>query len=121
MPHVRIDMHRELEPRMSQISDAVHAGLVSGLDMTPEDLFQVFRLHDEGELVYSRTFPDADRTDIVFIEIVASPGYTDEQKQSGMAAVADEVAKVGIKKDNLLLVLVETGPGAAWYAPAKES
>ena len=38
-----------------------------------------------------------------------------------MAAVADEVAKVGIKKDNLLLVLVETGPGAAWYAPAKES
>lgn len=121
MPHVRIDMHRELEPRMSQISDAVHAGLVSGLGMTPEDLFQVFRLHDEGELVYSRTFPDADRTDIVFIEVLASPGYSDEQKQRGLAAVADAVAGVGIKKDNLLLVLVETAPGAAWYAPARES
>ena len=24
MPHVRIDMHRELKPRMSAISDAVH-------------------------------------------------------------------------------------------------
>ncbi|GAA1827146.1 tautomerase family protein [Microlunatus capsulatus] len=120
MPHVRIDMHRELAPRMSQISDAVHAGLVSGLDMTPDDLFQVFRLHDEGELVYSRTFPDADRTDIVFIEILASPGYTDEQKQRGMTAVADRVAEVGIKKDNLLLVLVETAPGVAWHAPAAE-
>ena len=120
MPHVRIDMHRELKPRMSAISDAVHAGLVSGLAMPPEDLFQVFRLHEEGELVYSRTFPDADRTDIVFIEILASPGYTDEQKQSGMAAVADEVAKGGIKKDNLLLVMVDTSPGAAWHAPAQE-
>ena len=121
MPHVRIDMHRELQPKMSEISDAIHAGLVSGLDMPSGDLFQVFRLHDQGELVYSKTFPDADRTDIVFIEILASPGYTDEQKQSGMAAVADAVAGVGIKKDNLLLVLVETAPGAAWYAPSKHS
>ena len=120
MPHVRIDMHRALAPRMSQISDAVHAGLVSGLDMTPDDLFQVFRLHDEGELVYSRTFPDADRSDIVFIEILASPGYTDEQKQRGMAAVADRVAEVGIPKDHLLLVLVETAPGVAWHAPSRE-
>ncbi len=120
MPHVRIDMHRQLKPQMSRISDAIHAGLVAGLDMPSEDLFQAFRLHDEGELVYSRTFPDADRTDIVFIEILASPGYTEEQKQRGLAAVADEVAKVGIKKDNLLLVLVETAPGTAWHAPAQE-
>ena len=120
MPHVRIDMHRELAPRMSQISDAIHDGLVAGLDMPAGDLFQVFRLHDEGELVYSRTFPDADRTDIVFIEVLASPGYTDEQKQRGMTAVADRVAEVGIKKDNLLLVFVETAPGAAWHAPSAQ-
>lgn len=121
MPHARIDMHRALEPKMAEISDAVHQGLVTGLGMISDDLFQVFRLHEPGELVYSRTFPDADRTDIVFIEILASPGYSDEEKQRGMAAIADGVAKVGVKRDNMLLVLTETGPGAAWYAPSKSS
>lgn len=120
MPHARIDMHRTLQPQMAAISDAVHAGLVRGLEMPSDDLFQVFRLHEEGELVYSRTFPDADRTDLVMIEILASPGYTDEQKHQGMVAVADEVAAVGIKRDNLMLVVTETGSGA-WYAPSKES
>jgi hypothetical protein len=119
MPQARIDMSRDLQPKMAQISDAIHQGLVSGLAMNPDDLFQVFRLHDEGELVYSTTFPNADRTDIVFIEIVASPGYSDEEKRQGMEAVANEVAKVGVKRDNMLLIVSEPGSGA-WYAPDKE-
>jgi hypothetical protein len=35
-----------------------------------------------------------------------------------MSAIADEVAKLGIQRDNLLLVVNEPGSGA-WYAPDK--
>jgi hypothetical protein len=115
MPHARIDMHRALEPKMGEISAAVWRGMVSGFGMPADDLFQIFTLHDPGQLVYSPTFPDQQRDDIIFVQFTASTGYTDEQKQTTMAAVADEISALGIKRDNVLLVTVEV-PGAAWYA-----
>lgn len=118
MPNVRVDMHSALRPRMKEISAAIHEGLVTGLGMTPEDLFQIFRLHEPGELVYTTTFPNADRTDIIFIEVLASRGYTDQEKALGLAAIVNEVEKLGIKRDNLLLMVTETGP-SDWYAPEK--
>jgi hypothetical protein len=117
MPHARIDMHRALAPQMADISAAILRGMVTGFEMPADDFFQAFRLHDEGELFYSRTFPNQQRDDIVFIELIASKGYSDAQKQSAMEAVVDEVSALGIKRDNLLLVINEVGQGATWYAP----
>lgn len=117
MPHARIDMHRSLKPRMAEMSDALLRGMVKGFDMPADDLFQIFRLHDPGELVYSPTFPNQQRDDIVFIELVASKGYSDQQKQDTMVAIVDEISSLGIKRDNLLLVINEVGQGATWYAP----
>ena len=34
-----------------------------------------------------------------------------------MEAIVDEVSALGIKRDNLLLVINEVGQGATWYAP----
>jgi hypothetical protein len=116
MPHARIDMHRALQPKMAAISAAILRGMVTGFDMPEDDLFQIFRLHEPGELVYSPTFPNQQRDDIIFIELVAQNVYNDEQKQRTMAAIVDEVSALGIKRDNLLLVHVEVH-GAAWYAP----
>jgi hypothetical protein len=117
MPHARIDMYRTLQPKMADISAAILRGMVTGFAMPADDLFQIFRLHDEGELVYSPTFPNQQRDDIVFIELVASRGYTDEQKQAAMEAIVDEVSALDIKRDNLLLVINEVGQNATWYAP----
>ena len=116
MPHARIDMHNALKPQMPAISDAILRGMVKGFDMPADDLFQIFRLHEQGELVYSPTFPNQQRDDIIFIELVAQDVYNDDQKRRTMAAIVDEVSGLGIKRDNLLLVLVEVH-GAAWYAP----
>lgn len=115
MPHARVDLHRDLRPRLADLSRAILTGMVKGLEMPEEDLFQSFRLHDPGELVYSPTFPNQQRDDIIFVEVVAQVGYTDAQKQAGMAAVADEIAALGIKRDNVLCVFLEVH-GAAWYA-----
>lgn len=115
MPHARIDLHRVHEPRLKELSQAVLNGMVRGFDMPEDDLFQIFRLHDPGELVYSPTFPNQQRDDIIFVELVAQVGFTDEQKQAAMGAIADEIAALGIKRDNVLCVIVEVH-GAAWYA-----
>lgn len=117
MPHARIDMHEALRPKMADISAAILQGMVDGFGMGADDLFQIFRLHQPGELVFSKTHPkDRDRTDIIFIEILASPQYTAEQMQRGLTAITEEIAKLGIKRDNLLLMVT---PANAWLAPGE--
>jgi hypothetical protein len=119
MPLVRIDMHDHLRDLRPQMSDAIHSGLVDGWEMPADDLFQIFRLHEPGDLFYSRTFPEADRSDIVFIQILAFTGYSPEVKQRGATLVVDRLAALGIKRDDILIALSENGDGD-WLAPAKE-
>lgn len=117
MPHARIDMHEALRPKMAEMSAAILQGMVTGFDMPADDLFQIFRLHQPGELVFSRTHPkDRARTDIVYVEILASPNYSAEQMQRGLTAISEELAKVGIKRDNLLLMVT---PASAWLSPGE--
>lgn len=114
MPHARIDLHKVHEPRLAEFSKAILDGMVQGFDMPEQDLFQIFRLHEPGELFYSPTFPDQHRDDIIFVELVAQLGYTDAQKQAAMGAIADGLAGLGITRDNIVCVTLEV-QGAAWY------
>ena len=116
MPQVRIDMHRSLEPMMGEMSKAILRGMVRGFGMDVDDLFQIFRLHDKGELVFSKTFPNQARDDIIFIELLAQHGYPDEIKQQAMAAIVAELSNLGLRQDNVLQVIVEVH-GQAWFAP----
>ena len=119
MPHVHIDMHRSRRPQMEAISAALHKSLVDGLLMPVDDLFQIFTLHDDGELVFSRTFPDADRDDIIYIEVLASQGYTPEDKARMYSAMVDQTALLGIRADTLLISIVEIDGRTNWHSPAK--
>jgi hypothetical protein len=115
MPHARIDLHRVHQPRLAEFSAAILEGMVTGFGMPRDDLFQIFRLHDPGELVYSPTFPDQQRDDIFFIELVAQDVYSDAQKQAAMIAIAAGLESLGVKRDNLVLVVLEVH-GDAWHA-----
>lgn len=119
MPLVRVDMHDTLAGKRQEMSAAIHRGLVAGLEMTPDDLFQLFRLHPQGDLFYTTAFPNADRTDIVYIQILLARIYTPEIKQRACRAIVDELARVGIKRDNVLIALTEND-GSDWYAPEKD-
>jgi hypothetical protein len=120
MPLVRVDLHTSLAPRQADLSAAIHKGLVDGLEMPADDLFQIFRLHEPGELVYTKTFPNADRTDIVFIQILMSRIYSADDKQRMYRHVVDEIKAIGIKQDNVLIAVTENGVGD-WFAPEKEA
>lgn len=119
MPLVRVDMHDTLADKREEMSQAIHRGLVAGLEMTPDDLFQVFRLHPRGDLFYTTTFPNANRTDIVYVQILLASIYSPEIKQRACRAIADELAAAGITRDNILIALTENG-GGDWYAPEKD-
>ena len=118
MPLIRIDMHSARAGQRSQISDAVHSALVEAWGMPADDLFQIFQLHDADDLVYSRTYPNANRTDIVFIQILAFNGYSPEVKQSGARLVVDRLVAVGVKRDEILIAISENGDGD-WFAPSE--
>ena len=120
MPLVRVDMHDHLAGLRGPMSEAIHRGLVEGWGMPAEDLFHVFQLHAQGDLFYSRTFPEADRSDVVVIQVLAFHGYSAEVKQRGAALVVDNLAALGIPRDHVLLAITENGDGD-WLAPAKEA
>lgn len=119
MPLVTIDMHDHLEQLRPQISDAIHGGLVEGWQFPADDLFQIFHLHEQGDLYFSRTHPNADRTDIIFIHILVFTGYSPAEKQRGAGLVVDRLAALGIKRDNVLISMNENGDGD-WLASHQE-
>jgi hypothetical protein len=116
MPHIRVDMHRSRAPQIAAISAALHAGLVDGLHMPSDDLFQIFSLHDRGELVFTRTFPAAQRDDIIFIQVLASLGYSSDLKQRMYHAIVDNIVALGIRQDTVLISIIEID-GANWHSP----
>lgn len=120
MPLVKVDIHDHLADRRAAISNAIHSGLVEGWDMPADDLFQIFTVHPAGDLFYSRTYPDADRSDIVFIQILAYRGYSPDVKQRGAALVVEQLTALGIKRDDILIAVSDNGDGD-WFAPSKES
>jgi hypothetical protein len=119
MPLVRVEIHEHLRDRRPEMSEAIHSALVEGWEMPADDLFQIFTVHPEGDLFYSRTYPNADRSDIVFVQILAFTGYSPEVKQRGANLLADRLSALGIKRDDILIALSENGDGD-WLAPEKE-
>lgn len=119
MPHIHIDMHERRRHQIAEISAALHKSLVDGLQMVEDDLFQIFTLHGDGELVFSRTFPAADRDDIIYIEVLASFGYSTETKETMYSAMVKNTAALGIRPDTLLISIIEIDGGSNWHSPAK--
>jgi Tautomerase enzyme len=120
VPLIQIDMQSARAGQRSQISEAVHSALVEAWDMPADDLFQIFHLHDADDLVYSRTYPDANRSDIVFVQILAFNGYSPEVKQRGARLVVDRLSAIGIKRDEILIAIAENGDGD-WFAPSEDA
>lgn len=117
MPHARVDLHDTYRDRLPELSHALLEGMAKGFDMDRSDLFQIFRLHAKGELVFGTTYPEPPREDIIFIEILAGIGYASSAtKHRALVAIADEFEALGIPRNNLLLHVIEV-PAGDWYSP----
>jgi len=116
MPTVQVDLRRELfQEKGTAISRAIHDGLIEGLDMPADDLFQVFRPHDEGEIIFSPDFGGADRRDLVMMRITMVHMFPPDTKQRMYAALVKHLEAAGLRHDDLLVSVVEVG-FEDWYA-----
>jgi len=116
MPMVQVDLRRELfEEKGPAISKAIHAALIEGLDMPPDDLFQIFRPHGEGEIVFSPDFAGVDRRDLILVRITMVHMFPVDVKSQMYDALAKHLEAAGVRHEDILVCVVEVG-FEDWYA-----
>jgi phenylpyruvate tautomerase PptA (4-oxalocrotonate tautomerase family) len=129
MPLVRIELiHGRTAAQRRSIGDAVHRALVETIGVPPLDRFQVVTEHSENDFVYDRQYLGIRRTDgIVIVQITISSGRTVEQKRSLYRRIADNLAELDVRREDVWINLIEVarenwsfGLGEASYAPARE-
>jgi len=115
MPFVRIDLSDSTSAEQrSAIGDAVHAGLVRGLEFDARDRFTIIRALPAESFTFDPHFMGGTRRDPVFVEVLQVRGYSTETKQKAFAAVAQELEAVGVRPDDVFLAVTENGP-EDWY------
>ena len=124
MPLVRIDL-RKGKPIVYReaISRIVHEALVS-VGVPKDDRFQVIHEHDSENFVFDLNYLNIRRTeDLVIIQITWNEGRTVEQKKALYKAIADGLAALSLRREDVFISLVEVkrenwsfGNGIAQYA-----
>lgn len=125
MPLVRIELlHGRTVEQRRRIGDAVHRALVETVGVPERDRFQLITERSAHDLVYDREYLGIKRTDgIVIIQITLSTGRTPTQKRALFKRIADNLAELDIRREDVWINLVEVakenwsfGLGLASYA-----
>ena len=128
MPLVRISLRKGRAPEFRRkLGDAVHRALVDAIGVPQADRFQVLTEHEPGDLVYDPGYLGIARSsDIVIVQLTLSAGRTLEQKRALFKAIADNFARLGVRREDAWISLVEVakenwsfGLGEASYVPAE--
>ncbi|HYR33001.1 MAG TPA: tautomerase family protein [Burkholderiales bacterium] len=128
MPLVRISLRKGRTAEFRRkLGDAVHRALVETIGVPERDRFQILSEHEPGDLVYDPGYLGIARTnDIVIIQLTISTGRTLAQKRALFRRIADNLAVLGVRREDAWINLVEVakenwsfGNGEASYAPAE--
>jgi phenylpyruvate tautomerase PptA (4-oxalocrotonate tautomerase family) len=111
MPIVRIDLDEQRsEEQRRAISEAVHRAFTTSVGIPEGDRFHVVTSHPRTELIADPEFLGVNRENVVFIQITLVRGRSDELKQDLYRAIRDELVKVGVRAEDIAVVLTENGP-----------
>ena len=126
MPLVRISLLKGKSPELRRkIGDAIHRAMVETIDVPLHDRFQLLTEHEPGDLVYDSEYLGIARTnEIVMVQITLNVGRTLAKKRALFRRIADHLAALGLRREDVLVNLVEVakenwsfGNGVASYAP----
>jgi phenylpyruvate tautomerase PptA (4-oxalocrotonate tautomerase family) len=127
MPLVRITLAqgRDAAARRA-VADGVHRALVATANVPEDDRFQVLDEVPTESLIFSPGYLGIDRRGpVVFVQVFLNQGRSIAVKQALYARIADELAAAGLRKEDVLVNLVEVprenwsfGNGAMSYPPA---
>ena len=100
------------EDRLGKVSSAVQNGLISGLDIPPDDFFQIIHVLPKSQFRHTPSFLGLNYSDdLIVLEITFISGRPKEKRLGLLKALNDAVvAAAGISPDDLLITLYET-PG----------
>lgn len=111
MPIVRIDVDEERSDEQRQaISAAVHRAFVNSIGIPEGDRFHVVTSHPRTELIADPRFLGVDRKNVVFIQTTLVRGRSDELKQELYRAIRDHLVELGVRAEDIAIVLTENGP-----------
>jgi 4-oxalocrotonate tautomerase len=126
MPLVRISLATgHASSQIATISKGVHRAMVDTFNVPVDDVFQVITEHMPATgLAITPAFLGVEHTaNAVFVQITCSDGRSIEQKKALYAKIADNVAEGGVRREDVIINLVETkrenwsfGIGLAQYA-----
>ena len=130
MPLVRISLRKGRPAEFRRrLGDAVHRALVAAFNVPEADRFQILTEHEPGDLVYDPGYLGIVRTsDLVIIQLTVSAGRTLAQKRALFRQIADNLAALGLRREDAWINLVEVakenwsfGLGEASYAPPEKA
>ena len=109
MPLVRISVLKGKRPAWrQQLGEAVHEALVKTINVPVQDRFQVLSEHEAGDLVYDPGYLGIARSnDIVIVQITLSVGRTLTQKRALYRRIAENLARLGVRREDVWVNLVE--------------
>jgi hypothetical protein len=116
MPLIQVDLDRTLyDAKHEQLSAEIHQAQIDALDVPADDLFQVFRPHDAGEIKFDPTYGGVDRQSLMVIHITMVHRYPVALKKNLYKAIVDRLAAIGVRPEDIQIAVVENGY-EDWYA-----
>ena len=115
MPLVRISLLKGKPAEFRRkLGNAIHRALVETIDVPELDRFQILTEHEPGDLVYDPGYLGIARsTDILIVQITISAGRTLAQKRALFRRIADNLAGLGVRREDAWINLVEV-PKENW-------
>jgi hypothetical protein len=106
---VRIDVNQGRSPEQLQgISRGIHAAIVAEYGIPERDYFHILTEHPVGQIVAQDAGLGFERTpDVVMIQIFTQSGRSQLAKQSVFAAIAEQLAAVGVAGEDVFIGYVE--------------
>ncbi|SEO17044.1 tautomerase family protein [Cryobacterium luteum] len=110
MAQIKIYGHKSaLAPRISSLSDAIHAAAVSALQLPMEKRFHRFITLSPDEFIT----PEDRSIDYTIVEVSMFEGRSTETKKDFIRELISNVAAVGVTPHDLEITITET-PRANW-------
>jgi len=126
MPLVRIDLPQSIDAdRAQKIGETIHKAMTDVINVPKDDKFQVITRHPpEGRNVTSEYLGIHYSNNVALIQITLNQGRTVELKKAFYQRVANDLAELGLRKQDVVINLVEVpkenwsfGNGEMQYGP----
>jgi 4-oxalocrotonate tautomerase len=115
MPLVRIDLPESIDANMARkAGETVHKAMTEVINVPHDDKFQVITRHPpDGRNLTSQYLGIRYSEKLVLIQITLNQGRTIEQKKTLYRRVADDLAEIGLRREDVVINLIEV-PKENW-------